>query len=289
MSSVPDKKRVGRGFKGLRERYVRRAEFLLKGPEYWERVQEIRTVWNHKYPEWPITIEENIHPQSPSSMFKQLMRDVETDFAYRDEHGFSNVDRDRRAEEANSEWLELVARLATDFWPPEDFPNPYTDTSHPATHFVEATLYAEQWSLLKWLRLSEQIQEMVQEFPELLSIYEPEKFNVFFRDFRLSPEPLRRLESTPINAYGLPKNQNYYLPIFPGMTANDIRQAAPAIAEWVESHFAGRMPEDRMVALADDGLTHQAIADRLGVDRKTVGDVLRSASHVTSLPNLNIT
>jgi DNA-binding NarL/FixJ family response regulator len=66
----------------------------------------------------------------------------------------------------------------------------------------------------------------------------------------------------------------WYVPIYPGITTKDIRDSAVKITKVSETIFEGRKTGDRVRVLRSEGLSFQAIADRLGLHKNTVAAIL---------------
>lgn len=68
----------------------------------------------------------------------------------------------------------------------------------------------------------------------------------------------------------------HYLPIVPGMSAEDLRRVESDIEE-VARHISGEAPVNEMVhELKQAGMSHQEAADTLGVSIDTVKRAVRS-------------
>jgi hypothetical protein len=71
----------------------------------------------------------------------------------------------------------------------------------------------------------------------------------------------------------------WYLPLYPGITAADIRNAAPEIARGMNEIYGSRTASARAHDLRRQGCTHVEIANRLGLTEQTVSATLRKSGH----------
>jgi hypothetical protein len=152
-------------------------------------------------------------------------------------------------------WLEETSRLAREFFPLEDFPNPFPNLPiHPAAQFIWKCLHTDP-------RL---IDDVASYIPEM----------------SLEPIDLFPYEED-ANFHGAESVNDgdllWYLPLYPGITEADIRRAAPSIVQRVNEIYGTRTAAARILALRDEGLTHKQIADRLGLTEQTVAANLKTS------------
>jgi hypothetical protein len=138
--------------------------------------------------------------------------------------------------EARIRWNSLIDELAHRFWPARSFPTP-GGSEHPATRFVRACLVSD-----------------------LLMIQPADWFTQPRLDIVTLPNPVN--------------GATWCIPIYPGMTADDLRTAAERLARQAEQAYAFEVPADIVRHLHDDGLSVREVADELGIAESTVRAIL---------------
>lgn len=248
MSISADSERTAPGFKALRSRYIRRAEFLVTDEGFRDLVIKARESWNERYPNFAIvTGARDSEPQTGIPSMLQKVMDKATDLSLP-----AGVPEYQAAYVAVEEWMVSVQLTTLTYFPPDDFPNPYQPILHPARPFIAACLHTSDPGGHRPLRLDA---------------------SRLFRPYVLHPEPMVDTPwSTPYGRLASPDADDvtWYVPLYPGITAEDIRRSARAIAREAEKLFEGRTSGDRIRALRNQGLTQQVVADRLGLSRSMV-------------------
>jgi len=266
VSNVTDGQRTGYGLNKLRERYIRRAEHLVRDSEYIDLMNDLRGTWNRAYPEYelggggisptPFCMPKSLHndlerwAEESRPVIKQLASRKRTPYGNPWE-GIENSEREVRNRFQNtawaeSDWADTVLALTERLFPEADFYNPLYP-EHAATRFIAACLYAD---------------------PRLI-----DDCGEYFLPFRVE---LRRQFGSDDTPY-----TDLSLPLYPGMTVKDLREAAPDIVAAVNARYADKTPDARIIALRGNGLTHKAIADRLGLTEQTVAATLKDANILT--------
>jgi len=265
---------------------VRRAEYLRFQQDYRQALIDARGRWNAKFPQFRV-IQNEIDPQmGPPPALRQAH------YATAQRRGTTGEawptdDEYMATPELGGwwEWSALVFDLTRRFFPWRDFPNPYqpetlgdgpaiffitpsdgappdggmlwlADHMHPAYWFVSASMYKDP--------------RLIDDMGQLIHIPE------------LRVEPMRdaRTESDEPAPFDW-KDQPYCIPIYPGITAKDLIDAAPELARQAEEYFGTRTVGSRVRALRAKGLTYQQIADRLGLTPQTVANTLSGANGAT--------
>lgn len=259
---MSDGERTGHGFVGLRKRYVRRAEFLATDMDYRDWIGTWRGEWNRWYPNWWISLSSEVRDQPPQKLRDDFLISQSFHTGDRRPELFGSHRRGswRLAyspeQLALDRWEELELQGAFLFWPSDDFASPYAPDAHPARRFVCASLQTD---------------------PRLLTDVSDELFD----EFKLKPDVMMPTRGK-WALQGIPHDETTLcIPINPGMTANDLREAAPDIIRIAERVYGNRTPRARITTLRADGLTHKQIADRLGIHEATVASTLREANNQT--------
>ena len=73
-----------------------------------------------------------------------------------------------------------------------------------------------------------------------------------------------------------PDGMLLWVALYPGVTANDLKSAATDLVQKANDAYAERLPLARIRTLRDEGMTHRAIADRLGLKENTVSAALKN-------------
>ncbi len=241
------------GLVALHKRFLRRASYLLLGsPDYHDAIDAARQEWNQAHPCYAVcpgtTLSDCGLPQrladdaaNELAAFTQLGVDAR---AYRQRgeqvppalHERSLAHLESPPLTARIAWHVIVDSLARQFWPADDFPTPGAG-AHPATEFVRACLVSDLVTIQP---------DGYLEMPRL--------------DVVSLPQPINGAE--------------WCIPVHPGMTADDLREAADRLARDVGRAYAFTLPTDRIRDLRASGLTLQAIADQLGINESTVRSIV---------------
>lgn len=293
--------RAGHGFAGLRKRYIRRAQYLTQDAKFRGYVTRFRAHWNCEHPKYALSSGD---PSMLSFIPSDLYRDWKEN-RRRYENRISDFERMERsgatpeellaeikkrselirapAASAIEHWVMKIERTVQTFFPFEDFPNPYPNKSlsifGSAGHFPPARVF---------------IGIALQTDPRLISdvesLFEPmelEPIDLFpygpgtddFRDEAEGENWDDDPHSTPEPEVGSPADLQWYLPLYPGITEKDLREAAPQIVQRVNEIYATRTTTARVFDLRQQGLTHLEIANRLGLTESTVAAVLKKSDH----------
>lgn len=266
MNMIADGQRTGYGLAKLRARYIRRAEVLSRDAEFRSKVKQYRDEWNARFLRYllgagvlsdtlpmPAHLERDLEAQFQNWERLELKyaatldrprdpdNDPEYDAYFREGDQIAGQYPD--AWESSSQWEAWLHHLSITYFPHHDFYDPLPDDSWPPEYrFLAMALAADPRT----------IDDMDLLFPEL----------------RISIRGGAADESI---------HEGLYLPLYPGMAAQDLVQAASEIVDAVNEHYAGLTPRARMLSLRANGLKHQEIADRLGLNVKTVADALRKS------------
>ncbi len=257
-----DNLRTGFGLKRLRDRFVRRAEFLTTEGSFLEALSSARMRWNERFPGYLIGPSGSGRDEPPAKLMTDFQR-------YRDtlppaekpwwlvpweEVKVKPNEPWSEAAEGIYEWERMIAEIGYTFWPQIDFADPVPYSAHPARVFITVGLYPVDQTD-RWRKVDD-----------------------YFPAFEWKPEPVRwhRGESELWPEMTNKDQMDWYLPLYPGLTVNDLKIAAPAIARKLDEVYKHRTLDKRVRALREEGKSQQAIADRLGTSRKNVSKILRS-------------
>lgn len=250
MSTVPDRKRTGHGFARLRHRYVRRADFLALDREFGAGIKAARAEWNAEHDDYRIeTFGRRLYDRLQSEIRRHLDRMTPDEYVRRLVY--------TRQESLRDALAELETRLASRWFPALDFPNPYPADNHPGIPFIRECLYNDPQTLYGQT--------------------EP-----LFRPFELTPEPmLEDRGDWALDGVEPWEVLTWCIPVYPGMTVQDLRDAAPAIVERVNWLYRDRTTDARILALRTEGYTQLEIADKLGLTEQTVSATLKAQADET--------
>jgi hypothetical protein len=209
--------------------------------------------------------------------------------------------------DAQLRWVELIRELCHRFWPQRYFINPFDRGGrHPAAGVASASLLHLSPTTMLPLDLVERLIPPFQIGPQSLP-YSPLRNDVswnqamnlgqllFYERFvedmlRDEPERLRevtkgaleegmKFRDTMYPEGSMPPETSrwwWYIPILPGMSAEDLRRAA-SLAEEAARFIGGDASIDAMITeLKKMELSHQRVADLLGIDVSTVTRRLKS-------------
>jgi len=155
----------------------------------------------------------------------------------------------------SDDWWELLKRLEESAFPMPDFYSTTLGYTQPATRFIRACLEHDPRTLLGH----------IEEYFDLDRL-ELKMDRREYDEYSIEPEVWELSHVS----------QTWYIPVYPGMTEKDLRDAIPGIIQQLQEVLGPRTVDARIEALRDDGLTQQAIADRLGLNVKAVQAHLRS-------------
>jgi len=221
-----------------------------------------RQDWNSWYPQWQVIPDSAPRANPPHTLHDAFLSSQSYHTGDRRPERFGSHRRGgwflaySEEQRALDRWEELELRGAYTFWPSDDFPSPYAPDEHPARPFVCASLQTD---------------------PRLLA----GGCDGLFQEFELKPEAMFATRGR-WALQNIPHDETTLcIPIYPGMTANDLREAAPDIIRIAERVYGNRTPGARIVTLRNQGFTHKQIADRIGVHEATVAATLKEASKRT--------
>ncbi len=295
LGTVADFHRAGHGFSGLRRRYVRRAEFLTRDDEFRSYVRRFREFWNRDHPTYQLRIADpNELASFPGELLthwhdnerrrEQLSRccdeKMRNDASYEQWRATHRQMTDlflAPARRAMDDWIVQIEMAAQRYFPVEDFPNPhphnvhpvlgYNRHFHPAHWFLEIALQTDPW----WIEDCDGLFEQMELEPVALAPYGPGPSGHADLAAGEDPdEPMSRERQPETDA-----DLQWCLPLYPGITSEDIRRAASPVADRVNQIYRTRTTAARAVALRAGGCTHREIANRLGLTEPTVRSILK--------------
>jgi len=271
MGTIADGQKTGYGLLKLRGRFIRRAEHLVSDPGYIAATNGVRSRWNSSYPRYFLTgagsspeptvprgldNDLNEHDREASRIEEKYAdtldrpRNLDSDEEYDDY--FREVDsltrRFPQLYEAYENWMEVVHRLSEYFFPSPYFDFPGGNRPAPATSgFLGASICTHP-------RLLVDIPSL---FPEL---------------------------TIPVHAHGYASEvaEGLYVPLFPGMSAEDLIRSASAIADQANEYYADRTPPGLVLSLKSKAYTHKQIAEQLGLTPQTVAATLKNTGFLTT-------
>jgi hypothetical protein len=256
VGKIADGTSAARGFQALRQRYVRRAEYLAGLPDFRDTLKTTRQQWNEDYPEYRIFYEPDgpvgRELPAPLEAAGELLRE---DRLQEIRQIGSRFRSEERIVDAFFNWNWTTVEQNHIWFPNLDFPNPYAgDRGNPGLRFIQASMFTD---------------------PRLIDC------EVLFPEFTLTPQTVRepdvpapyRLEA--LLAGASPTQPGFlYLPLYPGMTVSDLRAAERTIVRRVGEHFRHRTAEARIREYRSDGCGPTEIANLLGLTVSTVNRVL---------------
>jgi hypothetical protein len=235
-------RRTGRGLAALRERYIRRAEFLCLDAEFQANVAEVKKNWQSLRP--------GVSPSDLRSPMDDAMRDrlrpsLGSEWPY-------------QVAGAEISWTHAVRQMILAFFPPWNFHFATDPTSRlsPAAFLGECLTVGD---------------------PRLLIGRADEFFSPMRIQLEMDYSEYDALHILPEEWELYHPAQRWYIPVYPGMTAEDIKAAIPDIMEQINNYLAPQTVGARIEELANDGWTHRRIAETLGLDEKSVSAHLKSA------------
>ena len=245
--------RTGAGITRLRTRFVRRATFLSRDRDFLQGIKAARLRWEGDFPAFRIQSDRDRWSYPPPSLLQAVSDETaqECELMAGEDKDDWIISGPYAARLALDHWNRLITRIALYYWPRLDFPHPFPPDRHPARAFVAASLFLTD----PYDRISHSDVEWL------------------FPSFVLEPEPMTAVRGElATDGLGPDDDVGWCLPLYPGLTANDLETAARDVAERVRQLYKGQDADDRMMALRTEGagMTHQQIADRLGIDVKTV-------------------
>lgn len=249
--AVPDGERRQFGLTALRKRFVRRAVFLANDEGFREAVADARRTWNDQEPRWPV------HIGDPAGVIGLPLR-LEDACEANTRRFYEAGARHHALRHSPPPDLDAIAEasaaLDTHFWPPE----------------MEARA--------RWDRM---VDDLSQRF------WPPDAFPVpglhihpatgfVTACFYADPRSLKVAAhfDAPALRVGQTPDVGVFIPLYPGVTADDIRRAADRLAREAERAFALDLPEREVRRLRAEGASYREIADRLGMPRSTVQMIL---------------
>lgn len=245
---------VAHGLTALRKRYIRRAQFLAMDQGFRQACAEERRAWNRVHTRYvlPTHMDECGFPAALVRDYLYDLTRFEHAEACRDDlpgeldsisdHYCYEYEKDERRASVPSlyaydEWRSALWRVVHVFFPEKDFPVLSDSAGHPASMFVG------------WAIGSLPVGASEQRAEALIAV-----------SLKVS------------EALSDQHDPSLVMELFPGITARDIRDVASSIAEQANRQYAPQLPLARIRAMRWEGLTHAAIADRLGMTARAVMD-----------------
>lgn len=251
METSVDGPRFGEGVTTLRKRYIQRASLLLDDATFGEAVRMMRRGWNDRYPKLRIVTAGDIDGYLPAKV-KIDMREF---------HNCAH--RNTRLEEAfkaGQYWFDAMYVACQSFFPPDDFANPLgRRQGHPADQFWCAAVAADR---LRDVR------------NKLDECFAPSEFEP--RPELDAPSDLILLAMAhPTRAAELLAGYVPVVPVFPGITALDVRKLGPSAAAATNQLLRHRTPLARLRDLRRGGMSTENISRKLGYSVDTVKSALK--------------
>lgn len=283
------------GLAGSRRRYIRRAVTVAASPEFRQDVDELRLKWNRDAPRYRVIPVPSVTTLLQSDTLKQ---------------GYPSFEPPRLREDTPNagsgqvslvDWMQLQAGICRQYWPVKYFPL-VPPMIHPAMLFVSACFFCSSY----------EVGEIAERFFPEFSIgphsmpYEPRPddryriaeltgqvnflLGVMRTQFGDSWTDARTVESKVAGGQyaqeeGVrrwwsddPSDDWWYIPLPPGLSTTDFRNAAGMIVEFMRGIHGDRRLDDMVFELRDERLSQQKIADLLGISKDMVADALNSRS-----------
>ena len=247
--------RVGHGLVALRKRLVLRAEVLTGQTEFVDACRVAQHPWNNEHIRYrvPTQMDDRGVPAALARDYRDELTGFEREESVygiddpessgKDQYEDAIAARGRRARKpalhAFDDWQEAVCELAVCFFPEQNFPVLAEDGAHPASVFLGRAI------------ASAAVEQLRDQAGALI-------------DAQLDVRDALGFDVEPVLALGL----------YPGVTAKDIEDAAPRIADRVNIMYRERLPLARIRALRSQDLSPQKIGDCLGMTERAVKDAL---------------
>lgn len=244
--------RTGEGITRLRNRFLRRAAYLGAHQDFLDTIKSARQWWNTRFEYYRVKSSATRRVEPPEALVDDLSPPPPARTRALDLDDWSLPST--KASLAMDHWTRNVSKIAQYYWPPLDFPHPFSPDRHPASAFITAHFYIERFESGYGIEDDDEIEEL-------------------FPPFVLRPEPMlsergewavEHLDAHAREVLG------WCLPLYPDMTAADFEAESGRLAEWVHDIYESRSAAARMRALLSEGYTRQQIADRLGIHEKAV-------------------
>ena len=242
MGHVRSMRRTGRGLSALRDRYIRRADFLCLSDQFQDSVAALKTRWESS---WPGISPSDLKSPTDETLRHQLRTRLGSDWS-------------SRIRGADGQWADAIEDLILLYFPPENF------------HF--ATDAMSQYTPAKFLDACLKSGDPRTLIGQVDQFFPPMRIQL---EMDLSDYDAIDIKPEEWELY-LP-SQRWYIPVYPGMTAEDLKAAIPEILNQINLYLAPQTVGARIEELARNGLTHRRIAETLGLDEKSVSAHLRSA------------
>jgi hypothetical protein len=250
MGRIPERPRTARGLSALRDRYIRRAEYLCNNREFLDEVRFQREAWERLYPEYPFA-HLNVDEQM---LFPWVWKLLLPQDQYLKVSSFRDAAQEAEAiyirghKSPELKWWEREEGLKELAFPSDDF---YRDFS---------TVDMARPFILRCFATD----------PRLLSDALAPLFPMPTIELTMDMTPYWEQHIIPEEWEYDHRDQLWYIPVYPGMTAKDLEAAIPAIVEQVNRRLYARTVGARIESMAEEGATQQAIADALGIGVKSV-------------------
>lgn len=299
MEIVRDASRSQVGFQYLRNRYIKRAAYLIDDRVFQDTISNARRTWNADYPRFAIGQSEASDFRIGSFLVFPDRLLVVTDAMPRDPKAWSKDEEE--ASWASSMWPALIRPIPIEFWPEVDFPNPFAwsfhdHLPHPAEGFVSACVCSDADVHVNAAQFFTKFVVQTADFSVAPSptnlqaaIRAPVERDVYVQALREclkdNPAELQRIECEATTTSAAAWREAYhpftpgrywpYMPIVPGMSSTDVKNAAGRVSEEARSAFHEVSLDDRIVSLLGSGKTQSDVARQLGVDVRTVRNTMQ--------------
>jgi len=237
------------GLDQLRERFIKRAQFLARDDDFLQTIDGTRLAWSESYPDYPI----QIHTVLPShrAPYPDPLNGVFDEYVERVATRLHEKNPDPVALPAMlGQWSRLVETLAYLAFPLADFYAPPSFSlwgNNPRFPFIEACLQLDVAAVRALSR--EDIEPLI---------------------------PVFQLGLLPIGGSDLPDEaQIWAIPVFPGMIDKDLEEAVPRLIDEIREKLGSQEMGRYVVSLFKCGLDDTEIANRLGLGVQTVRDITR--------------
>ena len=312
MDSLSDRQNQT-GLARLRERYCRRAERIIAvDSPLIEMVREFQRDWAQRFPDLPIgrddapaglshrdAVATPLRPFSPIILNDRLHTELNARLA-RPNYGVGQRPKNDRLDDATSLLEDIAWQIAWAWWPWPYFTFQGGD-SHPCLALSSALLayrwdsvYPLIWDLVAPFKLTMQSLPYVPDPRDRMSLETLRGQHAFLlrtiRELvgdddshywdivRQAREAGSQESAEAVRAQLRPKpsDQFWYVPVWPGMAAQDLESAGPRIAGQLRDAYGPAPLDDMIAALCEDGMSQTGVADLLGVHKNTVSSAMKA-------------
>lgn len=241
---------ISRSLKGLQDRYLRRASFLLRDAMFQGQVAAEQEWWNSHYPDFQIVpVDDLVATGVPPHVAASQERAIGAiqgagnllvaEAALWEHMAFLNA------------WSTLVRRVKDDAFPPENFISPVSFETlfrSPLYRFAEVCLGLTRTGMMALARNEDKLRGLL---------------------------PAPGLDLFPFPFADEDVSLMWCVPVYPEMTKDDWCAAWDTIELSRARRLTDLTVDARLDALHDEGMEPEAIAEALGVAHKTVMNGLR--------------